>query len=405
MKESRTFLTSPAVVTSVVGAYLLLLLLLLGAELGIPGLGWLRATNQVLVLLALLFLPFLLLAASRAVRSISVKLSGQELHFELAELRGEVHGEMKRVETRFAGQVSTAEQALWPMLAGRDPTSEDRWRRNEIIIGAKLDTSQTFFAHFLAVWLEQRVPGLRCLVRAPNGGSLKNFADLKHHWIDVYVDYTGTCCQYFNIDHHRKTPQQLVDELNEFGKTIGMRWLNRLGASEGYCLVMRRALAEAEGIKTIKDLTRIAGKLVLAADPEFLNRRDCYVGLLATYDLAFRAVEPCRITDRYALLANEQADIFVGYETDPELQSPSLLVLQDSDGFFPEYHALPVASTAVLGRVAGLEGALNDLRDVIGTADLIGLVQRLRHRGQRAAVVRELAEQFLLERRRSGQAS
>lgn len=45
-----------------------------------------------------------------------------------------------------------------------------RWRDNQIIIGSKLDAAQAFFAHFLALWLEQSVPGMRCITRVPNGG-------------------------------------------------------------------------------------------------------------------------------------------------------------------------------------------------------------------------------------------
>ena len=398
MREPQAVLTSPAVITGVVVAYVLLLLLLLAAELGVPSLAWLRATNQVLILLALLFLPFLFLAASQAVRSISFKISGQELHLELSELRDSVQSDLKRVETTFAGQVSTAEQALWPMLAGNDPFCERRWRERQIIIGSKLDPSQAFFAQFLAVWLERQIPGLRCITRVPNGGSLKNFADVKHRWIDVYIDYTGTSYQYFNIEHRNQSSQQLVAALNEFGERIGVRWLGELGATEGYCLVVRSELAQSENVRTIKDLTRVAGRLVFTADPEFLNRRDCYVGLSAAYDLDFRRVEPCRITARYINLEGGEVDVFVGYETDPELQSPRLTVLQDSDGFFPEYHALPVVSTAALENVAGLQEALDKLQGFMTTGDLVQVVQKLHRRGRHPAVVREIAEQFLQEK-------
>ena len=398
MREPQAVLTSPAVITGVVVAYVMLLLLLLAAELGVPSLAWLRATNQVLILLALLFLPFLFLAASQAVRSISFKISGQELHVELSELRDSVQSDLKRVETTFAGQVSTAEQALWPMLAGNDPFCERRWSERQIIIGSKLDPSQAFFAQFLAVWLERQIPGLRCITRVPNGGSLKNFADVKHRWIDVYIDYTGTSYQYFNIEHRNRSSQQLVAALNEFGERIGVRWLGELGATEGYCLVVRSELAQSENIRTIKDLTRVAGRLVFTADPEFLNRRDCYVGLSAAYDLDFRRVEPCRITARYINLEGGEVDVFVGYETDPELQSPRLTVLQDSDGFFPEYHALPVVSTAALENVPGLREALDKLQGFMTTGDLVQVVQKLHRRGRHPAVVREIAEQFLQEK-------
>ncbi len=398
MREPQAVLTSPAVITGVVVAYVMLLLLLLAAELGVPSLAWLRATNQVLILLALLFLPFLFLAASQAVRSISFKISGQELHLELSELRDSVQSDLKRVETTFAGQVSTAEQALWPMLAGNDPFCERRWSERQIIIGSKLDPSQAFFAQFLAVWLERQIPGLRCITRVPNGGSLKNFADVKHRWIDVYIDYTGTSYQYFNIEHRNRSSQQLVAALNEFGERIGVRWLGELGATEGYCLVVRSELAQSENVRTIKDLTRVAGRLVFTADPEFLNRRDCYVGLSAAYDLDFRRVEPCRITARYINLEGGEVDVFVGYETDPELQSPRLTVLQDSDGFFPEYHALPVVSTAALENVPGLREALDKLQGFMTTGDLVQVVQKLHRRGRHPAVVREIAEQFLQEK-------
>ena len=69
--DARDLLSSPRVIGTVLVVYVALLLVLLLAELGVPGLNWLRATNQVLILLALLFLPFLFLAASHAVRSIS----------------------------------------------------------------------------------------------------------------------------------------------------------------------------------------------------------------------------------------------------------------------------------------------------------------------------------------------
>jgi len=398
MREPQTVLTSPAVITGVVLAYVLLLLILLSAELGVPGLTWLRATNQVLILLALLFLPFLFLAASQAVRSVSLKISGQELHLELTELRDSMQSDLKRVETTFAGQVSTAEQALWPMLAGDDPFCERRWSQRQIIIGSKLDPSQAFFAHFLSLWLEREIPGLRCVARVPNGGSLKNFADVKHRWVDVYIDYTGTSYQYFNIDHRNKTPEQLVTALNEFGDEIGVRWLGQLGATEGYCLVVRSDLAQSENIRTIKDLTRVAGRLVFTADPEFLNRRDCYVGLSAAYDLDFRRVEPCRVTARYVNLEGGEVDVFVGYETDPELLSPKLTVLQDSGGFFPEYHALPVVSIGALKNVPGLGEALGKLQGCMTTKDLVQVVQKLHRRGRHPAVVREIAEQFMQEK-------
>ena len=68
----------------------------------------------------------------------------------------------------------------------------------------------------------------------------------------------------------------------------------------------------------------------------------------SAYDLDFRRVEPCRVTHRYATLGNGEADVFVGYETDPEIHSPKLKVLLDSEGFFPDYEGLPAVSIEAL---------------------------------------------------------
>jgi glycine betaine/choline ABC-type transport system substrate-binding protein len=120
--------------------------------------------------------------------------------------------------------------------------------------------------------------------------------------------------------------------------------------------------------------------------------------LTTAYDLDFRRVEPCRVTARYGSLEGGEVDVFVGYETDPELLSPKLTVLQDSDGFFPEYHALPVVSTAALRSVPGLGPALDKLQGFMTTSDLVQVVQKLHRRGRHPAVVREIAEQFMQEK-------
>lgn len=398
MNES-TPSSSQRITVIVVAAYVALLLVLLLAEFGVTGLEWLRATNQVLLLLALLFLPFLLLAASQTVRSISLKVSGQEFHLDLTELQRSVAGDLRRIESTVAGQLSTAEQSLWPILAGPDPHRDRRWRDGQIVIGSKLDSSQIFLGYLLAAHLERRLPSVTCILRVPNGGSLKNFADLRFGWIDLYVDYTGTSIQYFNLAHRDKTPATLLSELNAFGAGLGVEWLGLLGASEGYRLVVRRERAEREGLSTIRDLSRVSDQLVLSADAEFLNRRDGYAGLRTVYDLAFRRIELCPITNRYTHLESGEADVFIGFETDPELQSPTLIALRDVDEFFPDYHAVPIASHGALESIKGLREALLDLRDSVTTEDLMTIAQKLDRRGVQPAVVRELAREFVGRRR------
>ena len=344
-------------------------------------------------------LPFLVIASGKMVRSISLKLSGQEVHLELSEAKQVLQGEVQRVEAQVVGQISTVEQALWPLLAGHDPHCQQRWQRRQIIIGSKLDPSQLFFAELLALWIESQGAGIQCQTRCPNGGSLKNFADVKFHWIDLYIDFTGTCCQYFNLDHHNQSAAQLVTALNGYGEQLGLRWLAPLGCSENYCLAMRTATAQRHQVKTLRDLTLAAGDLRFCADPEFLNRGDCYLGLARRYDLKFKVLHPCRITERYTLLDRDQTDLVVAYETDPELRTRDLRVLLDSEQLFPRYDAVPLASRAMLDVLPEVGQALEQLAGFMTSGELVDQVFKLSQQGHHPAIARDLALRFLRGKR------
>lgn len=377
------------------GFYFFAVFLLFLAELGVFGLqNYLRATNQVLLLLVLLILPVVVIGMSRFIHKISIKVSGQELQMELMEVRQEVKVEVQKVEAKLGGQISDAEQALWPLLAGQDLDSDKRLRDKKLVIGSKKDTSQLFFAYLLKLCIENFVPGAQCEVRFPNGGSMKNFADIQHRWIDVYIDSSGTCCQYFNIDHRTKSDEQIQAELNVYGQRLGITWLATLGPSEDYCLVMASDKAQKVGVKSIRDLKMLASQLAFSADAEFLNRPDCYLGM-QKYGIEFKAVNTCRVEKRYAALHNQEADVFVGYETDPELYNGDVIRLTDPDEFFPRYMAIPAVNTQALVLIPQLQAALEKLHQALTTAELVQAVNKLSLHSQDPDIAKGLAQNVI----------
>jgi osmoprotectant transport system permease protein len=372
--------------------YISLISLLLLSELGV--LEWLRATNQVLILISLLFIPFLLFALSGLIRSLKLRLPGQEIEIEIFQRVEDVQLKVNDIDNKVASEISTAEESLWPILGTTDLSAIERWKQKRLIIGSKKDLSQIFFAHFLAEWLEGRIEGITCELRVPNGGSLKNFADLKYQWIDLYIDFTGTLCQFFNVNHQGKSPESLAVVVNRQLESIGMKMFPSLGASEDYCLVIDSASAEKYGIKTLRDLQWIAHELVFVGDPEFLNRKDCYLGIVERYNARFKRTEICSITERYRLLEEGQADVVVGYRTDPQLQTDNVLVLEDSDNFLPPYQAVPVTSLGAVENIVGLEQALRALENVMTTNDLVSSILQLKYRGTDPAIARSIARDF-----------
>lgn len=375
--------------------YVLIILILFLAELGMPLLeDYFRATNQVLILLALLILPFLINGMSKIVRTFTLKISGQELHLELEDVKQNFHKEVKLVETKLTQQVSTAEQAFWPILAGIDKNSDKRLEAGKLIIGSKYDTSQIFFAHILSQIVERYIPNVKCEMRVPNGGSLKNFADIKFRWIDMYIDFTGTSCQYFNISYKNKNSETIIEELNNYGKILGLKWLKPLGASEDYCLVMKKEKADKFNITSLNDLKIISPKLTFSADPEFLNRSDCYFNL-RKHGIDFKTVKPCRVTNRYELMEENEADVFVGYETDPQLLDQEILKLNDTESIFPKFQAIPIVNINSIAKLDKLEETLLKLHNIMKTDDLTMAVHKLNKFQKHPSVARDLANDLL----------
>lgn len=380
------------------GIYCISVGLFFMAELGWFGLDeHLRATNQVLILFALLLLPFIVMNMPNFVQSLTLKVSDKEFHVQLNELQDSFSGTLGKVEK----QVSTAEQSLWPMLAGVDINSDARLcgQTRKIIIGSKLDPSQMFFTELLAQTLERFVDNIECEIRYPNGGSLRNFADVKYRWIDMYIDYTGTCCEYFNIHHKNpdgelKSDDTVVEELNLYGERIGLEWLRPWGASEDYCLTMEPEMAKKHNVKSLRDLKECAHRLTFSADPEFLNRKDCYLGL-KTYGIVFKELLPCHISNRYAALETSEASVYVGYESDPQIADEEVLKLSDPDHFFPPYKVLPLVSRAALEQVPEIRIALNKLAGQLSTNKLNAVVVSLANEGNRPGYAKDEAERFL----------
>lgn len=168
-----------AVTPWLLGFYFVAIFLLFLAELGVPGIqDYFRATNQVLILLVLLILPVVIIGMSRFIHSLTLRVSCQELHVELVELCDDMQQEITKVEANLGGQISNAEQTLWPLLADKAQSCPARLANAHVIIGSKLHPSHLYFAYLFKLTIEKHIPAAQCEIRFPNGGSMKNFADI-----------------------------------------------------------------------------------------------------------------------------------------------------------------------------------------------------------------------------------
>ena len=293
--------------------YEILVVSLLGKELYETAF---RATNQVFILLALMSVPFLLVAIRNLIggfNTVNLQAGGlgvqlEKLESDVARAEEKIEEKAQQLEEQLTGKFSTAEQALYPMVGGVDFFSLERVKQGRLIIGSKDFASNIILAEILAQFLE--INGYLCERRIPNGGSISNFASLSNAWTDLYVDYTGTGCLFMNIDHRGKSQTEILELLNRISlQRYQFEWLKPLGTVNNFCLVMAPQIAKELDIVSISDLAEKArGELRFCCNYEFLGRFDGLEGLKEWYNLRFAEENICSYKNRYDFLRSGDMD-------------------------------------------------------------------------------------------------
>ncbi len=186
------------------------------------------------------------------------------------------------------------------------------------------------------------------------GGTLICYEALVAGEVDLYVEYTGTIEQAIL----KLSVRASIEELNQRIIENGIRLLEPLGFNNTYAIVVKREVAEINGLRTVGDLAT-ARDLNVVVSHEFLEREDGWPGLAAVYGLESQVVG-MEHGLAYQALNDGEIDVMDAYSTDGELQRYDLTILDDDKGFFPEYLAaplirddLPEQAVLALGKLAG----------------------------------------------------
>ena len=225
--------------------------------------------------------------------------------------------------------------------------------RGPITIGSKNFNESYLLAEIMAQLLEGE--GFEVERRFGLGGTLVCYQALVTGEVDAYVEYTGTLAQaILKIDD--LSPAE--DRLNRLLEPVDLEVLPSIGFNNTYALAIKQTLAEAEGIEAISDLVG-RHDLDIGFSLEFLNRKDGWPGLVATY--GFDRI-PTGIEHglAYQAIDQDKIDVTDAYSTDGDLERYGLITLEDDRGLFPQYFAVPLvrrdmpdAAKAVLASLAG----------------------------------------------------
>lgn len=210
-----------------------------------------------------------------------------------------------------------------------------------IQIGAKNFTEQFILAQLIQDTL--REAGYDA-VRREGLGSTVVFDALVAGDIDVYVDYSGTI--WANYMHRGgSAPAAVVrDEVSWWlASRHAVRSLGSLGFENSYALAMRRAQAEALGIRTLADLAPHAPQFTIAGDYEFFGRPE-WRDLRATYGLHMDRQIDMDSTFMYPALAAGEVDVISAFSSDGRIAAFDLVTLADPAQVVPPYDALVIVS-------------------------------------------------------------
>ena len=118
------------------------------------------------------------------------------------------------------------------------------------------------------------------------------------------------------------------------------------------------------------------GKLLAGFTPEFMGRKDGYLGLQQVYGMDIRTVV---INDMimYKAIAEKKLDLISGSTTDGRVAAYQLLALEDDKHIFPPYYAAPLVHRKTLETYPQLEPTLNLLANRINDSVMTSLNYRV----------------------------
>lgn len=316
--------------------------------------------------------------------------------------------------TQFFRTVTVLLVAVGLMLASLAGVAAQGEDKPTVGIGSKDFTEQLIVAEMVALLLEDA--GYPVERQLNLGGTVVVHQALVNGDIDIYVEYTGTGLLAILGMELRDSPregdpsaspaattgqdavgQDAVYDIvaAEYDEQFNLEWLEPWGFNNTYAIAVSRELAEEHDLQTISDMEAIADDLTLGATQEFLVRPDGLPGFEEHYGFGFddsQGLDPGLV---YSAIESGNVDVITATATDGRIQALDLVVLEDDQGFFPPYYAVPVVRQDLLESNPEVADILNQLAGQIDDATMTGLNFQVDEGG---ANPRDVAQAFLEDR-------
>lgn len=260
-------------------------------------------------------------------------------------------------------------------------------------MASKNFTEQVILGEIISQHLENR---LRRPVdrKLDLGGTLLAHQALITGNIDLYPEYTGTALTAILKLPSESAPEVVLERVRmEYRNRYRVEWLDPLGFSNDFAMVVRGDDARAYGLESLSDAAHYKAGWILGVGYEFLTRPDGLPALMKTYDLRLTAApKSMDLGLLYRALAQKQVNMAAGNSTDGLLSVLDVKVLRDDKGAFPPYQAAIAVRSEALESHSGLRKALDELSGKFSEE----VMRRLNYEvDSRHRSAREVASEFL----------
>ncbi|HUZ87089.1 MAG TPA: ABC transporter substrate-binding protein [Candidatus Baltobacterales bacterium] len=191
--------------------------------------------------------------------------------------------------------------------------------------------------------------------------------------IDIYPGYAASELEYYNNGAGEATadPAATTAKLNTYLAKLNAEALTPSQAFDGNAYAVTKATADKYNLKTLSDLTPIAGQLVFGAGPECPTYKFCLPGLSSVYGLHFKQTLTLDTDGPATRAAFKNGSIQVGlvFSSDADLNALGLVVLQDDKHMIAADNVVPVVRTAIA--TDEVKKVLNNIDANLTTADLV----------------------------------
>lgn len=245
----------------------------------------------------------------------------------------------------------------------------------DIVIGGKNFTEQLLLSEMTTQLLAAN--GYDVEKRDGMGSQVVRDAQVNGQ-VDIYWEYTGTSLVTYNKVTEPMDAEATYMKVKELDADQGLTWLEPSDANNTYALAVRASDDRTDDIMTLSDMAGAyndGDDLTMAVNAEFPGRPDGLPGLEGAYGFetsrAHRKPMDSGLT--YQALNEDQVDIALVFATDGRIRAFDFRVLEDDQGFFPNYALVPVVRTETLDANPELAELLNGLSAALDDATMQGL--------------------------------